>query len=145
MLYSIQFNVITFLQLCGLGILGAAIFLRVDSNTHPSFTGHENIHQYYIATYVLMTIGTLMAIIGFLGCCGALRQSRCMLGTYFALLIVVFLAEIAGGVAAYKYKDFLTRAYVEKGFAEIVRTEYGKPGFEARSQYFDVVQTEVIR
>ncbi|GAU98401.1 hypothetical protein RvY_09553 [Ramazzottius varieornatus] len=128
--------------LCGLGVLGGAIFLRVNPNTHPFFTEQENAQRYYIAMYALMSIGIFMAILGFLGSCGALKESRGMLGTYFGLLCVVVIAEVAGGVMVYMYRNNFTRTFVENGFAEIVRNEYGKPGFEARSQYFDIVQTE---
>ncbi|OQV15080.1 hypothetical protein BV898_10712 [Hypsibius exemplaris] len=135
------FNLLFWLS--GLAILGLAIFLRVDPSTTTFFDGSASIQRYHAATYVLMAVGVIMAIIGFLGCCGALRQSRCMLGTFFALLFVVFVAEVAGGIVAYINKDQLTRQFIEDGFAEIVKKEYGKPGFEARTQYFDVVQSEL--
>ncbi|XP_055331360.1 CD9 antigen-like [Paramacrobiotus metropolitanus] len=131
--------------LCGLAILGVAIFLRVDPSTQSIFDTKESsrIQRYHVATYVLMGVGCLMAVIGFLGCCGALRQSRCMLGTFFALLLVVFIAEVTGGIVAYIHRDQLTRAFMEQGFGDIVRREYGKPEFQARSAYFDFVQTEM--
>ena len=125
-------------------------------------------------------------------------RSRCMLGTFFALLVVVFVAEVAGGIVAYLNKEQLvkrnfisqtkdicnsqnrnirphishpadihkyffpcfrhaksipcmylfcihtqSKTFIETGFSEIVKNEYGRGGFDARTQYFDVVQSEL--
>ena len=35
----------------------------------------------YIVAYVLIAIGALMTVVGFLGCCGAYQESACLLGT----------------------------------------------------------------
>ena len=37
--------------------------------------------NYQTGTYILLVTGALMTVIGFLGCCGALRESQCLLGT----------------------------------------------------------------
>ena len=37
--------------------------------------------DYLKGTYILLIAGTLMALIGFLGCCGALLDSQGLLGT----------------------------------------------------------------
>lgn len=33
----------------------------------------------YIAVNILIAVGSTIMILGFLGCCGAMRESRCML------------------------------------------------------------------
>ena len=37
--------------------------------------------DYYLGTYVLLGIGAVITIMGFLGCCGAWKESPWMLGT----------------------------------------------------------------
>ena len=37
--------------------------------------------EYATGTYILLGAGALMTIVGFLGCCGVLRESQCLLGT----------------------------------------------------------------
>lgn len=51
--------------------------------------------DYATGTYILLAAGALMTIIGFLGCCGALRESQCLLGTVspFGLFFFVFVAK----------------------------------------------------
>lgn len=52
--------------------------------------------DYATGTYILLAAGALMTVIGFLGCCGALRESQCLLGTVRCLSLLakgdVFLA-----------------------------------------------------
>lgn len=53
-----------------------------------------------------------MLMISFMGCCGALKQVKCLLGFYATILLCLLLAEIAIGIfaAVYsaKFRDFIT-------------------------------------
>lgn len=33
------------------------------------------------AVYIIIAVGALLLIVGFLGCCGAIKESKCLLGT----------------------------------------------------------------
>ena len=55
-------------------------------------------HYYY---YYITQVGALVTIMGFLGCCGAWKQSAWMLGTFFAFLFIIFLVEIGVGIMVY--------------------------------------------
>ena len=37
--------------------------------------------DYYLGTYIILAIGSLVTVMGFLGCCGAWKESPWMLGT----------------------------------------------------------------
>lgn len=55
---------------------------------------------------VSIAVGSIIFFIAFLGCFGTLRSSTCMLITYAAILIVIFLAQVGLGVfALWKVKD----------------------------------------
>lgn len=41
----------------------------------------DSLAQLATICYVLVGVGTVLMVIGFLGCCGAIRESRCMLMT----------------------------------------------------------------
>jgi len=64
-----------------------------------------------IATYIVV-IGVSMAFIAFLGCCGALRESKCMLWLYAFLLFWIILSLTVGlticAVGENYTKDFLS-------------------------------------
>ncbi|MEQ2244924.1 hypothetical protein ILYODFUR_022146 [Ilyodon furcidens] len=83
------FNGIIFLA--GVAILGVGIWVKVDSGSILGFLGKiedvpPELSQVLNVGYLLIAIGGLLVIIGFLGCCGAIRESRCML-----LLVSLFL------------------------------------------------------
>ena len=71
-------------QLLGLAILATTIFLYVDSQNYVDF---ENTSELYLTPFlILMALGAVMTLVGFLGCCGAIRESTCVLGTVSPLL-----------------------------------------------------------
>lgn len=61
------------------------IWLKVDSGSLLGLLeGIENgdgLDQLVHVAYVLIGVGAALVIIGFLGCCGAVKESRCMLLT----------------------------------------------------------------
>ncbi|XP_060525573.1 tetraspanin-18-like [Cylas formicarius] len=106
------FNFIIFIA--GTIVLGIGVWLLVDKS---SFIGLskvvpvdeiQGLAQPGIidqASYILIAIGGCMFLVSFLGYCGALRESQCMLTTYGILLIVILALEIAAGVLATIYKS----------------------------------------
>ena len=67
--------------------------------------------------------GSLMFLISFMGCCGALKQIKCLLGMYSLILLLLLLAEIGIGIFAAVYsvklKEVLTPLLKES-----IRTQY---------------------
>ncbi|ELW65310.1 Tetraspanin-2 [Tupaia chinensis] len=59
--------------------------------------------------YVLVGAGALMMAVGFFGCCGAMRESQCVLGSFFTCLLVIFAAEVTTGVFAFIGKSVAIR------------------------------------
>uniref|UniRef100_A0A672RLA8 Tetraspanin 2 n=1 Tax=Sinocyclocheilus grahami TaxID=75366 RepID=A0A672RLA8_SINGR len=55
--------------------------------------------------YILIAAGGLVMLVGFFGCCGAVRESQCLLGLFFTCLLVIFGAEVAAGVFGFLNKD----------------------------------------
>ncbi|GCB82402.1 hypothetical protein scyTo_0021599, partial [Scyliorhinus torazame] len=63
--------------------------------------------------YTLIVTGALMMLVGFLGCCGAVQESQCLLGAFFICLLVIFAAEITAGVWGFlnKHEVFFISGY----------------------------------
>ncbi|GFT21759.1 hypothetical protein TNCV_2970051 [Trichonephila clavipes] len=68
--------------LTGIGVLAVSIWLYFDSSVYLGNT--DDSYMYFVAIFVLMAAGAIMFLIGLLGCCGALQESPCMLGTHVA-------------------------------------------------------------
>ncbi|XP_069095063.1 tetraspanin-2 isoform X2 [Pleurodeles waltl] len=61
--------------------------------------------SFFTGLYVLIGAGVLMMLVGFFGCCGAIRESQCLLGSFFACLLVIFTAEMTAGVFVFLGKS----------------------------------------
>uniref|UniRef100_A0A3Q2PGT4 Tetraspanin n=1 Tax=Fundulus heteroclitus TaxID=8078 RepID=A0A3Q2PGT4_FUNHE len=59
--------------ICGCVILGVGIYLKVSKD------GNAITDQYLPSFELMISIGVIIMVIGFLGCCGAYRENRCML------------------------------------------------------------------
>ncbi|KAG5679470.1 hypothetical protein PVAND_009035 [Polypedilum vanderplanki] len=106
------FNFIFFIL--GSLVLGLGLWLLFDKNSLLSlmksvnsehierFTEPKLIDQ---TVYLLITIGVLMFVLGFLGYCGAMRESQCLLSLYGVFLIILLVLEIVVFVFAIAYQD----------------------------------------
>ena len=79
------------LQLSGAALLAVGIWLLVDPRFVRVFdvfsaTGAEGDLLKYSA-FVICAVGCFVFIVGFFGCCGAIRKSRCLLGVVNTLFL----------------------------------------------------------
>lgn len=65
------------LQLIGLAVVILAIWMLTDPTFYVSMAQDEN--NYYISLYIFLAAGALLLFVAFLGCCGAFKESKCML------------------------------------------------------------------
>ncbi|POI27993.1 hypothetical protein CIB84_008257, partial [Bambusicola thoracicus] len=56
---------------------------------------------------VLIAVGSIIMILGFLGCCGAIKESRCMLLLFFIGLLLILILQVTGGILGAVYKPQL--------------------------------------
>ncbi|XP_061543197.1 tetraspanin-2a [Phycodurus eques] len=97
------FNFIFWLS--GLLVLAVGLWLRFDPETVELLTGNDAPDTFFIAVYILLGAGSLMMLVGFFGCFGAVRESQCLLASFFACLLIIFAAEIAAGVFGFINKE----------------------------------------
>eukprot|EP00294_Goniomonas_avonlea_P009867 CAMPEP_0114552680 /NCGR_PEP_ID=MMETSP0114-20121206/7251_1 /TAXON_ID=31324 /ORGANISM="Goniomonas sp, Strain m" /LENGTH=221 /DNA_ID=CAMNT_0001737567 /DNA_START=45 /DNA_END=710 /DNA_ORIENTATION=- len=52
------------------------------------------------APLTLICFGVFVTVLAFFGCCGAAKESRCLLGFFLAVVLLLFISQVAvGGVA----------------------------------------------
>lgn len=73
--------------------------------------------EFHGAPILLIVVGVIVAIIAFLGCCGAIKNNYCMLVTFAVILGLIFVLELAAGIAAYVYRGKLEDD-IRKGLKE---------------------------
>ncbi|KAF5897761.1 CD81 antigen, partial [Clarias magur] len=108
--------------LAGCVILGVSLWLRHDEKTSSlmglKFEDAEAPNTFYISVYILIAVGAVMMFVGFLGCYGAIQESQCLLGTFFACLVILFACEVAAGILGYIHKDKVYKEMI--GFYDTV-------------------------
>ncbi|KAK2833926.1 hypothetical protein Q5P01_017815 [Channa striata] len=124
------FNGIIFLA--GAAILGVGIWVKVDSGSILSFLGKipnvpTELSQVLNVGYLLIAIGVLLVVIGFLGCCGAVKESKCMLLLFFVIVLLVFIAEVAGAIVILVFRPLADQVFTKIGTAaaQSIQTGYG--------------------
>lgn len=82
-------------QALGAGLTAAAIWIRSDGPLWE-YVQALDIIRYYHACYVVLTVGIILLIFGFIGCLGAATESPCMLTLYNIVIVICIILEIAG-------------------------------------------------
>lgn len=106
--------------LCGCGILGVGIWLRL------SYAGYAQLLPKYSmisADSICIAVGVIIFIVAFFGCCGSWFQSRCMLITYFSLVIFMFVVEFLFATLAFVFRENLESTLREE-LTEGIRLHY---------------------
>ncbi|XP_037540039.1 tetraspanin-2-like [Nematolebias whitei] len=116
--------------LMGSFVLAVGLWLRFDPETVSLLNADKAPDTFFLGVYILIGAGSLIMLVGFFGCCGAVRESQCLLGSFFACLLIIFGSEVAAGVFAFLNKDkiienvqkFYTEAYNENNNGTLIIT-----------------------
>lgn len=97
------FNLLFFI--CGCVLLGLGIWVVVDlSSFMELFSTSETTSTLFLsAAYIFIALGCALIVISFFGFCGAVKENRCLLGVFFAIVLVIFIVEIVGAILAFVY------------------------------------------
>ncbi|XP_029901775.1 tetraspanin-8-like [Myripristis murdjan] len=73
-------------------ILGVSIYLKVSKDENKITS------QAVPGIDLMIAIGVIVMVLGFLGCCGAIKENRCMLLLFFISLLLIFILLLAAGI-----------------------------------------------
>ncbi|XP_059060714.1 CD63 antigen-like [Achroia grisella] len=120
----------------GLIILIVGITSEIKSSPYIDLTDE----QFYTSGPVVMIIvGIIVFVVAFFGCCGAVKENHCMIITFSVFLLIIFLAELAIGIAGYvKHKDLENS--IKRHLNETIK-EYPTNADVQRT--FDIIQTDL--
>ncbi|XP_005989321.1 tetraspanin-9 [Latimeria chalumnae] len=94
------FNLIFWL--CGCGLLGVGIWLSVSQGNFATFSPS---FPSLSAANLVIAIGTIIMVTGFLGCLGAIKENKCLLLSFFIVLLIILLAELILLILFFVYID----------------------------------------
>uniref|UniRef100_A0A4W3H2N7 Tetraspanin 18 n=1 Tax=Callorhinchus milii TaxID=7868 RepID=A0A4W3H2N7_CALMI len=90
-------------------LLGGGIWAMVDrSGFKEIVAAHDLLHT---AAYIIITVGSVLFIVGFMGCFGAIRENRPILMIFFVLILMIFLMEFICGILAFIFRKHLNEKY----------------------------------
>lgn len=100
--FAKAFLFITNLVICILSIvtIGASIWVLVDSPSFANFLDviNADFPVWRTGAIILIVISCLVFILTLFGCVGASKESKCMLGTYSVLVLLIVILAIVGTV-----------------------------------------------
>ncbi|XP_069739197.1 CD63 antigen [Phaenicophaeus curvirostris] len=114
-------------QVCGVALIAVGVYAQVELAKALAVSGGSAAGS----PLAILVLGVIIFFIAFFGCCGAWKESYCLVTTFAVLLSLIFLVEVAAAIAGYVFKDKV-RSVLEKGLQDAMQ-EYGedKPLTEA--------------
>uniref|UniRef100_H3AGV6 Tetraspanin n=1 Tax=Latimeria chalumnae TaxID=7897 RepID=H3AGV6_LATCH len=132
------FNLIFFIL--GAILLAFGVWILFDKSSFISTLGTPNL-ALKLCSYGLSGVGIFTMMMGFLGCLGALQQTKWLLGCYFVCLFLLFGAQVVVGVLIYTQRSSL-REFVSTYVNELITNYNTEDGYEAREETWDFVQIQ---
>ncbi|KFW11990.1 Tetraspanin-8 [Fulmarus glacialis] len=122
---------------CGSIILGVSIWIRVSKDAQQVNVCDSSL---FAGVDLLIAVGSIIMVLGFLGCCGAVKESRCMLLLFFIGLLLILILQITGGILGAVYRSqietSLNKTLVESVNSLQSSTEESKK-FQEKFQKFE--------
>ncbi|KAK2178386.1 hypothetical protein NP493_546g04029 [Ridgeia piscesae] len=98
------FNVIFWIVGIVIFIMGVWAWTEKDT-----FNNLQHVAKVPDPAFVFIIVGTIIYIIGFLGCVGALRENTTLLFVFNGCLSAIFLLQMTAGILAFVYKDWVSK------------------------------------
>jgi len=120
------FNFLFFIVGCGL--LGLGIYLKVGDNNFIDVAEElSTISKYATLGNLMIAVGVIILIVAFFGCCGAIKENRCLLTVFFTFLMLIFILELAAGIFGFINRDEIEKQ-MNKDFVNAIENEYNVNG-----------------
>ncbi|XP_060625123.2 tetraspanin-4 isoform X4 [Anolis sagrei] len=129
------FNLLFWLGGCG--ILGVGIWLAV---TQGNFATLSSSFPSLSAANLLIITGTFVMIIGFVGCIGAIKENKCLLLSFFIMLLIIFVLELTVVILFFVYTDKIDK-YAQRDLKKGLHL-YETEGNIGLTNAWSIIQTD---
>ncbi|XP_023245603.1 CD63 antigen-like [Copidosoma floridanum] len=98
--------------LCAVNFLFVLTGVAIIAMGSTIFTMYEDFSYFLDARYfspamLLVAVGVAIFVVAFFGCCGALRESTCMVLVFAVSLFMILFLEFSAALASYAYRDVI--------------------------------------
>lgn len=118
---------------CGLGILVIGVIIHLDLHDVTEHVGTNVMFP----TITFMVVGSIIFVVSFFGCCGAIRSSHCMIITFASMLLLILLIQVAVAVYAFVVIKNANPSDITTGYDQLFQTY---PVDEKNREVVDIVQ-----
>lgn len=106
----------------GIVLIIIGIVVLVEGNNWDDIIDNKTVP----VSIMLLVVGVCIAIVGFLGCFGAMKQNTAMLLIYAVVLSVIIMVQLVAGILAFIYSDSdKVEILVQEGLDKALQT-YGE-------------------
>ncbi|XP_056315054.1 tetraspanin-1 [Danio aesculapii] len=121
----VMFNLL--ICLAGICVATVGIWVTVYENSFMSILPpfNDKIWSHVNVGIFCISIGAVMTWLGMIGCCGAQKESKCLLIMFFSIVLIICIAEVAAAVVTLVYSSYaeiFLRMWAIPGLKE----QYGK-------------------
>uniref|UniRef100_A0A3Q2DJN4 Tetraspanin n=1 Tax=Cyprinodon variegatus TaxID=28743 RepID=A0A3Q2DJN4_CYPVA len=131
------FNLVFWLGGCGL--FGVGVWL---SFTQAEFYYLSSSFPSLSAANLLLVAGGITMVTGFLGCLGALKEQRCLLCTFFVILLILVLTEVTMVLVLYYLHDQV-RSQLSLFSSLCFCVQFKCCGVNNRTDWYDVLNNDL--
>ncbi|RUS78859.1 hypothetical protein EGW08_013401 [Elysia chlorotica] len=132
------FNIV--ILVAGCALLGFGVYSHTTENRLTQISVILGDFYSYVFSMALIVSGGVVIIISFFGCCGAIKEVKCMLGTFFFLLLCMLLGMIIGSIIAFVKKDEISETVLHE-LSTSLNSSYGMPGQQKITDTWNLMQT----
>uniref|UniRef100_A0A8B9S3R1 Tetraspanin 8 n=1 Tax=Apteryx owenii TaxID=8824 RepID=A0A8B9S3R1_APTOW len=113
-------------------IFNFLFWFQIDSST---FAGVD----------LLIAVGSIIMVLGFLGCCGAIKESRCMLLLFFIGLLLILILQVTAGILGAVYRSQIETTLNSTLAASIKTLQSSTEESKVFQEKFQTYEREVIK
>ncbi|KAJ8306561.1 hypothetical protein KUTeg_017106 [Tegillarca granosa] len=95
------FNVLVFFV--GALILSLGIYILVSAYGAKELSSIMGLELYHVVAYVSIGSGAAISVLSLCGCCGSIKQSRCVLAIYLMFMVIILILLIAAAVFVFVF------------------------------------------
>ncbi|XP_072925638.1 tetraspanin-1-like [Hemitrygon akajei] len=114
----------------GAAIMGVGIWIKVDGGSFFAVLAQVSSSLKVVANvgYLCIALGAFLMVIGFLGCCGAMKENKCMLMIFFLVILVIFLAQLVAAVVILAFSGLadIFMSYIATWLRDFFKNDYGR-------------------
>ncbi|XP_048746343.2 tetraspanin-33-like isoform X2 [Ostrea edulis] len=86
-------------------VIGIGVWAFIEKNRYYQKDISTVYDVIFDLSIIFFIIGTIIFILGYAGCIGALRENVCLLKIYYYSMIIIFLVVVVGIVLAFVFRD----------------------------------------